>query len=82
MYDMKNKKIHQLLHGLPLVLVVDVREGVQRVPEVLEIILNRFPVKNLAEMMYDMKIKKIHQLIDGLHLVLVVDVREGVPTCP
>ena len=46
MYDMKNKKIHQLLHGLTLVLVVDVREGVQHVPEVLEIILNRFPVKN------------------------------------
>ena len=46
MYDMKKKKIHQLLHGLPLVLVVDVREGVQRVPEVLEIILNRFLIKN------------------------------------
>ena len=27
------KKIHQLLHGLPPVLVVDVREGVQHVPE-------------------------------------------------
>ena len=45
MYDMKKKKkIHQLLHGLPLVLVVDVPEGVHHVPEVLEIILNRFPV--------------------------------------
>ena len=32
--------------GLPPVLVVDVREGVQRVQEVLEIILNRFRVKN------------------------------------
>ena len=45
-YDMKKKKIHQLLHGLPLALVVDVREVVQHVPEVLEIILNRFPFKN------------------------------------
>ena len=42
---MKKKKIHQLLHKFPLVLVVDVREGVQRVPEVLEIILNQFLVK-------------------------------------
>ena len=40
MYDMKKKKINQLLHGLPLVLVVDVPEGVQHVHEVLEIILN------------------------------------------
>ena len=45
MYDVKKKK-HQLLHGLPLVLVADVLEGVQHVPEVLEIILHRFHVKN------------------------------------
>ena len=57
MFDMTKKYFHQLLDGLPLVLVVDVREGVQHVPEVLEIILNRFPVKNQTEMMYNMKKK-------------------------
>ena len=36
MYDMKKKKIHQLLHGLPVVFVVDVHEGVQHVPECLK----------------------------------------------
>ena len=46
MYGMTKKYFHKLLDGLPPVLVVDVREGVQHVPEVLEIILNRFPVKN------------------------------------
>jgi hypothetical protein len=55
MYGMTKKYFHKLLDGLPPVLVVDVREGVQHVPEVLEIIFNRFPVKNSAEMMYDMK---------------------------
>ena len=58
MYGMTKKYFHKLLDGLPPVLVVDVREGVQHVPEVLEIIFNRFPVKNQAEMMYDMKKKK------------------------
>ena len=50
----------------------------QVVSQVLKIILNRFPVTSLAEMMYDMTKKNFHQLLDGLHLVLVVDVREGV----
>ena len=40
MYDMKEKII--FIH---LVLLVDVREGVQHIPEVLKIIINRFPVK-------------------------------------
>ena len=44
MYDMTKKYFHHLLDGIHLVLVVDVREGVQHVPEVLEIMLNRFPV--------------------------------------
>ena len=46
MYGMTKKYFLQLLDELPLVLVVDVREGVRHVPEVLEILLNRFPVKN------------------------------------
>ena len=75
---MTKKYFHQLLDGLHLVLVVDVREGVQHVSEVLKIIINLFPVKNKAKMMYDMKKKKFHQLLDGLLLVLVVDVHEGV----
>ena len=67
-----------LMDGLHLVLVVDVREGVLHVFEVLKNVLNRFPVKNSAEMMYDMAKKYFHQLLDRLHLVLVVDVHEGV----
>ena len=78
MYDMTKKYFYQLLDGLHLVLVVDVREVVQHVSEVLKIILNGFPIKNQAKMMYDMTNKYFHQLLDGLHLVLVVDVREGV----
>ena len=50
MYKMTKKDFHQLLDGLHLVLVVDVREGVQHVSEVLKIILNIFPFKNYAEM--------------------------------
>ena len=50
----------------------------QVVSQVLKIILNRFPVTSLAEMMYDMTKKNFHQLLDGLYLVLVVDVCEGV----
>ena len=46
MYSMTKKYFHKLLDRLPPVLVVDVREGVQHDPEVLEIIINRFPVKN------------------------------------
>ena len=49
MYDMTKKYFHQLLDGLRLVLVVDVRVGVQHVPEVLKIILNRFPVREGAQ---------------------------------
>ena len=77
MYDMTKKYFHHLLDGIHLVLVVDVREGVQHVPKVLQIILNQFLVKKQAEMMYNMTKKYIHQLLDGL-LVLVVDVPEGV----
>ena len=58
MYNMIKKYFHRLLDGLHLVLVVDVREGVQHISGALEIILNQFPFKNLAEMMYDMT-KKI-----------------------
>ena len=43
---MTKKYFHQLPDGLNIVLVVDVHEGVQHVPKVLKIILNRFPVKN------------------------------------
>ena len=50
---------HLLLDRLHLVVVVNVREGVQHVPEVLKIILNLFSVKNYVEMMYDMKEKII-----------------------
>ena len=52
---MKKKYFLKLLDGLPLVLVVNVRKGVHHVPEMLEILFNRFPVKNLAEMITDMK---------------------------
>ena len=45
MYGMTKKYFHKLLDGLPLVLVVVFREGVQHVPEALEIILYGFPVK-------------------------------------
>ena len=38
MYNITKKYFHQLLDGLNLVLLVDVREGDQHVPEVLEII--------------------------------------------
>ena len=40
MYGMTKKYNLQLLDELPLVLVVDVRKGVQYVPEVLEIVLS------------------------------------------
>ena len=53
------KYFHLLLDRLHLVVVVNVREGVQHVPEVLKIILNLFSVKNYVEMMYDMKEKII-----------------------
>ena len=42
----QKKYFHQLLDGLHIVLVVDDREGVLHVSEVLEIILNRFSFKN------------------------------------
>ena len=47
MYNMTKKYFHQLLDGLHLELVVDVREGVhvQHVSEELLIILNQFPFK-------------------------------------
>ena len=42
----KKEYFLQLLDGLHIVLIVDVREGVLHVSEVLKIILNRFPIKN------------------------------------
>ena len=43
---MTMKYFHQLLDGLRPVLIVDVREGVQHVSEVLKININQFPIKN------------------------------------
>ena len=45
---MTNKLFHQLPDKLLLDLDVDVNHGVQHVLEVLEIICNHFPVKNLT----------------------------------
>ena len=59
MYNMIKKYFHRLLDRLHLVVVVNNREGVQHVPEMLKIILNLFSVKNYVEMMYDMKEKII-----------------------
>ena len=42
----QKKYFHQILDGLHLVLVVDVREGFQHVPEVFKNPLNRFPIQN------------------------------------
>ena len=82
-YDMtKTISINQVLDGLHPVLLVDVREGVQHVLEVLKIILNRIPFKNQASMMYGMTKKYFHKLLDGLPLVLVVVFREGVQHVP
>ena len=78
MYNMIKKYFHRLLDGLHLVLVVNVREGVQHISGALEIILNQFPVKNKLKWCTSWQKKYFHQLLDGLHLVLVVDVHEGV----
>ena len=46
MYNMTKKYFHKLLDGLHLVLIVNVREGVQHVSEELKIILIRLPIQN------------------------------------
>ena len=43
---MKYNITNNLLDGLHLVLVIDVFQGVQHVPEALEVILNWFPFKH------------------------------------
>ena len=80
MYCMTNKYCHLLLDGLHLVLVVDVREGVQHVSEVLKIILIRFLAKKTNDVRHDKNVFSSTRYLmhDGLHLVLVVDVHEGV----
>ena len=46
MYHMAKRKVHELLDLLLLVLVRDVSNDVQHVPEVLESVFNQFILKN------------------------------------
>ena len=63
----------ELLH----VLVVDVHQGVEHVPEVPETNRNHFLFKNCSELLYHMDLKKVLVVNDELLHVLVVDVHHG-----